>query len=1160
MLERLEERLTPSTYTVDRLGSTGAGSGQFAGDLRYCIAQANSDGSTDTIQFSPSLFSTPQTIDLTKGLGITANNLTIQGPGAGLVTISGTHQVQVFNVSAATVSVSGVTITGGYGSLGGGIEYTGAGTMTLAGVVLSGSTAGDGGGIANAGSGTVAMTDCTVTNNFANTGGGIVIKGPGSLTLTRCTVANNSAGTGAGIQVFNYSQATGPVALVDCTIAGNSSAGSNRGGGLSVSAPIIATLTNCTIFGNSAYAGGGISTAQQGSVKLNNTIVAGNSASFWGPDLAAAATTSSSYNLIGISQGLMGITNGKQGNKIGSVASPWNPKLNPLANNGGPTETMALQPGSPALNAGSNALAVDAGGNPLVTDQRGANRIYGGTTDIGAYQINDTTKATLTASANSTFYGQPVTFTATITPVTTLTADIGGTVQFLVDGADFGNPVAVSGGKAIVTTGAIPAGTHTLMAFYSGDFNYNDSSVSRSQTVKQASTTTGLAPSSSNPVFGQDVTLTATVAPVTTNTGLPPSGTVTFLNGTTVLGTATPDSSGKATFDTTALPVGKLSITASYGGDNNFKASKSAPLSLTVTKDTTTALLTSSASPNNFSSSVTFTATVSQAAPGQVVPSGTVYFRISGVTVASVTLANGQASYTTKTMTLGDHNVVAVYTGSPSFIQSTSTTVVEQIVKDPTTTTVSSSLIPAISGQTVTFTALVVGAGPGAGPPVGTITILDNGTVLETTTLVAGMATFTSSTLSVGKHNIVAVFAGNADFAFSKSVALPEVINPVPAGLVSWYKAEGDASDAEGNNNGTLQGATFAPGLSGQAFSFNGSNDVSVPYSSSLALNPFTVSVWVNLAKTPSGNAFGILGTRFGGEYTFDLKVEANKVHGDVGSGTHWISTAVDFNATITPGTWYNITYVINRSAAVFSLYLDGVLQNTIPFKGTPLFMSPTETLEIGNDAANEYFDGLIDEVQIYRVALSQVQVQALYKAPSAPVNFASVYNREGIVTDGSTFSGGTDGDGNAYSTNLLGPSLNFQGNAYTFGAANINDVVSAAGQTIALPLGNDILLSFLAVGVNGNQTNQTFTVTYTDGSTQQFTQSFSDWEVFQNFVGQSVASSMLYTDISNGGALYRTHFVYGYSFNLNPAKQAASITLPNDSNLILLAMDVTRA
>jgi hypothetical protein len=111
------------------------------------------------------------------------------------------------------------------------------------------------------------------------------------------------------------------------------------------------------------------------------------------------------------------------------------------------------------------------------------------------------------------------------------------------------------------------------------------------------------------------------------------------------------------------------------------------------------------------------------------------------------------------------------------------------------------------------------------------------------------------------------------------------------------------------------------------------------------------------------------------------------------------------------------------------------------------------------------------------------------------------------------------------------------------------------------LTAGNYSTLSFLAVGVNGNQVNQTLTVTYTDGSTQQFTQSLSDWLNPQNYAGESLAATTAYTDLSNNrGTNNQTHYVYGDSFNVQANKQVASITLPNDANVVLLAMDVTPA
>jgi N-acetylneuraminic acid mutarotase len=211
----------------------------------------------------------------------------------------------------------------------------------------------------------------------------------------------------------------------------------------------------------------------------------------------------------------------------------------------------------------------------------------------------------------------------------------------------------------------------------------------------------------------------------------------------------------------------------------------------------------------------------------------------------------------------------------------------------------------------------------------------------------------------------------------------------LPAGAVSSWRGEGNALDSVGGNNGTLHGGvTFAPGEVGQAFDFNGNGQyVSVPYSSSLALNSYTVSAWINLATNPGGSNpyFGILGTRFGGEYTFDLKIEAGKVHGDIGDGSGWINTGVDYNATLTPGTWHLVTYAIDNTAKQFSLYLDGALQNTIPFSGTPHFMTPGETLEIGDSFAGaEYFNGLVDEVTVFNRPLAAAEVQGIYLNGSA--------------------------------------------------------------------------------------------------------------------------------------------------------------------------------
>ena len=168
------------------------------------------------------------------------------------------------------------------------------------------------------------------------------------------------------------------------------------------------------------------------------------------------------------------------------------------------------------------------------------------------------------------------------------------------------------------------------------------------------------------------------------------------------------------------------------------------------------------------------------------------------------------------------------------------------------------------------------------------------------------------------------------------------------------------------------------------------------------------------------------------------------------------------------------------------------------------------------------------------------------------------IYNlSDGIVSDGTVFSGGIDGVGSAYSENLLGSSLEWNGINFNFGPANGADVISAAGQTLSLTPTQTSSLSLLAIAVNGAQTSQSFVINYTDGTNAIFTQSLSDWFVFNQYAGESIAKSMAYRDTSSGGKDARTFNLYGYTFATNGSKTIASITLPNNSHIKVLAIEL---
>ena len=181
---------------------------------------------------------------------------------------------------------------------------------------------------------------------------------------------------------------------------------------------------------------------------------------------------------------------------------------------------------------------------------------------------------------------------------------------------------------------------------------------------------------------------------------------------------------------------------------------------------------------------------------------------------------------------------------------------------------------------------------------------------------------------------------------------------------------------------------------------------------------------------------------------------------------------------------------------------------------------------------------------------------------PSAvpvPVNMGAAFNVYGIVNDpGESDDGGLDGNGYAYSAKLLGPSISAMGVAFKLGAPSTQN---AASRTyIALPAGNFASLKLLGAAVNGNQMNQPFLVTYTDGTTSTFTQSVSDWGRPQNYPGENQAATTSYRLDDDGRRDVAPYLVYGYSFLLNSSKTVRSLTLPNNRNVTVLAITLVPA
>jgi lysophospholipase L1-like esterase len=187
-------------------------------------------------------------------------------------------------------------------------------------------------------------------------------------------------------------------------------------------------------------------------------------------------------------------------------------------------------------------------------------------------------------------------------------------------------------------------------------------------------------------------------------------------------------------------------------------------------------------------------------------------------------------------------------------------------------------------------------------------------------------------------------------------------------------------------------------------------------------------------------------------------------------------------------------------------------------------------------------------------VVLAMTLVDPVVMSPPTTVNLSLDYNIAGLASDGVPFSGsGMDGDGYSYSGTVLGSSQTIGGVAFAIGPATVADVVSST--TVPLPAGQFGTLYLLATGVNGNQGSQSFTVNYSDGTQSTFMQSLSDWFTPQNYAGETIAVSASHRDMSSGALDQRAFMVYEYSFSLVAGKTVTSIVLPNNRNVVVLAI-----
>ncbi len=443
------------------------------GSLRNAIDYANSNPGADAITFDSSFNSArtialgPSPLYIKDASGLT----TISGPGATLLTINAANAPRAIEIMAGDTALSGINVAN--------TPSSGFGILVTAGFATISDSK-----FTNNGNAAVRFfsNGSSINNQFV--GNGIGIDSHANITVTGNTFANNTYGlysegnltvidsTFTGSTVFAvqnvatavisgstfygnnvnsngtiYTANAGGLKVINSTIFDNSSTGS--GGAIYVqSGPV--TITNSTIVGNRAASGGGIYN-ENGTVTLNNSIVGGNTLlNLTTPnDIAGTnvsglyVSPSSSHNLLGTG-GSGGLTNGVNGNIVVASNSALGVATS-LANNGGPTLTLALLPTSPAIDAGLNALALDAAGAVLAFDQRGESRLQFASVDIGAYEGFNLLYVTNTNDSGSGSLRDAIDFANNKAG--------SDTIRFQIPG---------SGVQTIAPTSALPAITDTL--------------------------------------------------------------------------------------------------------------------------------------------------------------------------------------------------------------------------------------------------------------------------------------------------------------------------------------------------------------------------------------------------------------------------------------------------------------------------------------------------------------------------------------------------------------------------------------------------------------------------------------------------------------------------------------------------------------------------
>lgn len=620
--------------------------------------------------------------------------------------------------------LSSCQFDGNTAAFGGALNNAAGGTASAVLCVFTGQTAGYGGALCNTGWLTVQYA--TADANTADYGGALFNQGDARVESS--TIRGNTACTGGGV---NNSAIGGMLWLVDSTVCDNAAV---QGGGLANLGT--ATLVSCTIAANRASSeAGGL--RNWGTATLRNTLIATNTAGYAAPDVAGEIV-SQGNNLVSAADGCTGL--GAPGDEAGTADGPIDPLLGPLGYHGGPTATLPLLPGSPAIDAGAPGLADSA-------DQRGVARGGPGGPDIGAFESRGfnlsfvygdsqralirTTFDTPLAVLVSSRYGEPV---------------AGGRVGFTApsDGAAArldGAPATIAddGTAAVVAVANAVVGIYAVVASAAG-----------AAPIAFTLTNTGVSiptlPPDATLVFGAALDLLVFVPQ--SATGGTPTGDVTFYDGERLLGVAPLGTGEFGSCATLHLAPGLLGagvhhVAADYGGDATNPPSASDALTFELAR----------ATPSLTAVGGTF---VYDAAPH---PAAIAAVGAMGEPLGPVSVMyNGQ---TDLPVNAGTYAVVATFERDDNYVPATATATLTVAKATPLFADLAA---PTILGGTPE---VVLGGRIAAGAfvPPGVVTIELAGLTRDATIASDGSfhAEFPASALEAGSYLISYRFAGDAN-------------------------------------------------------------------------------------------------------------------------------------------------------------------------------------------------------------------------------------------------------------------------------------------------------------------------------------------------------------------------------------------------------------